>query len=64
MAHIAHSDTMSTFASSAASVGSRSGATNAISAKRRAGSPGHSVSAMAATFGRVISAESTTAGAI
>ncbi len=44
MAHIAHSDTMSTLSSIAANAGSSKGARKAISAKRRAGSRGHSVS--------------------
>src|SRR5262245_43430164 len=56
-AHIAQSETISTLNSSAASAGSTSGATNAISAKRRAGSRGQSVSTIAARLGSVTSAE-------
>src|SRR5436853_5342329 len=59
MAHIAHSDTISTLNSMPASAGRTSGATNAISANRRAVSGGQMVSATAAKLGRVASAEST-----
>src|SRR4051794_41753894 len=47
IAHIAHSDTISTLNSMPTSAGRTSGATKAISAKRRAGSGGQIVSAMA-----------------
>src|SRR3954453_8473147 len=64
MAHIAQSDTISTLNSMPTSAGRTSGATSAISAKRRELSYGQTVSAMAGKLGRVASVESTTAGAI
>src|ERR1041384_4675776 len=64
IAHIAQSETISTLKIMAASAGRTSGATNAISAKRRAGSCGQTVSAIAAMLGRVAAAERTAAGAI
>src|SRR3954470_5774957 len=64
IAHIAHSDTISTLNSIAASAGRMRGAMNAISARRRAGSGGQTVSVIAAILGRVMSAEIRTAGAM
>src|SRR5436190_14780239 len=63
IADIAQSETISTFASIAAKAGKIRGATNAMSAKRRSGVRGHTVSATAAIFGRVRANASTMVGA-
>src|SRR4029077_15912101 len=62
-ADIAHSETISTLSSAAASAGSTSGATNESSTRRRSGVRGHTVSPIAATLGRVMSSASSAAGA-
>src|SRR5947209_2848698 len=60
IADIAQSETISTLAGSATKAGSTSGAMNAISARCRSGVRGHTVSASAATLGRVTASATTT----
>src|SRR5205085_8274714 len=62
-ADIAHSETISTLSSAAASAGNTSGATNAISTRRRSGLCGHAVSPIAVRLGRVMTSAITAAGA-
>src|SRR2546423_6243142 len=57
IADIVQSETIATCTSIAAKTGKTSGATNAISARRRSGVRGHIVSAMACRLSRVTASE-------
>ena len=64
IAPICQSETISTCARTAASAGSSSGARNATSTSRRAGSAGQSVSASARKLGRAVAHARTTGAAM